>query len=128
MLINTACFLVKKRWDHICRSLVPPGALSSFTKVGVLPFIGTLSTRFAMRGACGPLRYRSKFSQQGSKARNFGGRARTRALGCKNFREGPTVRIVSKTGRVRGGGTQVATPPPTAAKKAWARAERIGDL
>ena len=30
-------------------------------------------------GANGPLRYRSKFSQQGSKARNFGGHAHARA-------------------------------------------------
>jgi hypothetical protein len=67
------------------RLLAPPGALSSFTKVVVLPFHRNLYRRFAVRRKWTPLRYRSKFSQQGSKARNFGGLARARArLGCKN--------------------------------------------
>jgi len=44
-LINPARFLDQKQIGIIsARLLVPPAALSSFTKVVVLPFIGTLST------------------------------------------------------------------------------------
>jgi hypothetical protein len=57
---------------------------ASFTKVVVPRFYRNLID--ALRcSACGPLRYRSKFSQEGSKAQKFGGLARARArLGCKN--------------------------------------------
>ena len=80
------------------RLLVPPGALSSFTKVVVLPFHRNLVD--ALRcGASGSLRYRSKFSQQGSTAEILVvSRTHARVQGAKIPK--PLIRRKEKPGTV----------------------------
>src|SRR5215475_14327827 len=92
-LISTACFSwPKKDEDHICAIIGSAGRFRLSPKLSYYP-LSEPDRRALQCGACGPLRYRSKFSQQGfegpefwwSRARTLYARVCTRAYRVQKF-------------------------------------------